>query len=228
MEYQYSHSLVPIFAKNEFDMISQEFLRKHAPYMVEEPQCLDVDQLVNDLGLIVERHRLSEDFSIYGQIFFSEGLAEVYLEKTDEFITRKVKAGTVFIDSDVIAKRNIGCERNTIVHECIHWRFHSLYHTLQSAVNTKIDLATAHRCQVSKVALSDLDGTSYNWSDEDWMEWQANNLAPRILMPKDSFIEVATYFSTLSYPKPALVEKLASFYDVSRQSASIRFNELFP
>ncbi len=49
------------------------------------------------------------------------------------------------------------------------------------------------------------------WTDERRMEWQANNLAPRILMPIQTFT--------------VKVDELADFYGVSRQSALIRMTE---
>jgi Zn-dependent peptidase ImmA (M78 family) len=71
------------------------------------------------------------------------------------------------------------------------------------------------------------------WTDEDWMEWQANGIAPRILMPKYMFIQAADNFRrelsgignsyVLNYK---LKDKLAEFFQVSKQSAGIRMQEL--
>lgn len=65
------------------------------------------------------------------------------------------------------------------------------------------------------------------------MEWQANGIAPRILMPKEMFIQAAENFReelseidnpyVLSY---TLKNKLAEFFQVSKQSAGIRMQEL--
>lgn len=68
------------------------------------------------------------------------------------------------------------------------------------------------------------------------MEWQANNLAPRILMPIQTFtVKVDELYrqyrfdrsdsSTMLIKLTAIADELAAFYDVSRQSALIRMTE---
>ena len=66
------------------------------------------------------------------------------------------------------------------------------------------------------------------------MEWQANNLAPRILMPIQTFkIKVDELYKQYDYENTPLklavltciADDLASFYGVSRQSALIRMTE---
>ena len=55
------------------------------------------------LGLIVcTKYRLSEDFSILGQMCFNSGYVDVYLKDTDEYIQLTVRRGTMFIDPDVV------------------------------------------------------------------------------------------------------------------------------
>ena len=72
------------------------------------------------------------------------------------------------------------------------------------------------------------------WTDEQRMEWQANNLAPRILMPIQTFkIKVDELYKQYDYENTPLklavltciADDLASFYGVSRQSALIRMTE---
>jgi Zn-dependent peptidase ImmA (M78 family) len=67
------------------------------------------------------------------------------------------------------------------------------------------------------------------------MEWQARGIAPRILMPPEQFDEMATrYIEEHSneaglrgswYLNCAVVNSLADFFQVSKQSAEIRLNE---
>lgn len=65
------------------------------------------------------------------------------------------------------------------------------------------------------------------------MEWQANNAAPRILMPKCTFVNAADDIieqGHLMYGNSLeewwVILKLAELYDVSKQSAEIRMKEL--
>jgi hypothetical protein len=73
-------------------------------------------------------------------------------------------------------------------------------------------------------------------SGEDWMEWQANGIAPKILMPKIPTMrkikEVATAHGYIDSYEPdhvklmAIIDELAAFYQVSKQAAKIRMIEL--
>ena len=56
---------------------------------------------------IIERH-LSEDLSILGQMCFTDGLAEIYDPINDEYREIMVTAGTMIVDPDTFAKRNLG------------------------------------------------------------------------------------------------------------------------
>lgn len=74
------------------------------------------------------------------------------------------------------------------------------------------------------------------WSSLDWMEWQANGMAPRILMPKiQTKIKIRELFQTLKLVNPDIssselvqevLDNLAAFYKVSRQAAKIRMIDL--
>ena len=75
------------------------------------------------------------------------------------------------------------------------------------------------------------------WTDEQRMEWQANSLAPRILMPLATFkMKVAEVYSKYRITEekdtqnPLLMdlvaEELATFYAVSKQSVFIRMQEV--
>ncbi|RJQ40419.1 MAG: ImmA/IrrE family metallo-endopeptidase [Nitrospiraceae bacterium] len=225
-------NLVPYIAKEQFDNVATEFLKKYCPEALRSPMEIPIETIARDkMNLSVEHVNITEDLSIYGQIFFTEGGAEVYKPDTDEFIVVKVKRGTVFIDPNVFFMRNLGCERNTLAHECLHWFKHKAYHTLQNLNSNK--MAAACKCPTEQKA----EAKSAQWTDEDWMEWQANGIAPKILMPKDMFriqADKNKYLKKLS-PKDSeysqrylelAVAELADFFKVSKQSATIRLKEL--
>lgn len=215
MTLKLSNNLVPIIKKSEFDDVALGFLMKYCPQALNEPMAIPIEDIaVQKMNLRIKRLHISEDLSILGQIFFNSGFAEIYQKDTDEFVHEKVSEGTVFIDPDVAIQRNNGCERNTITHECVHWHIHRQYHVIQIIAGE--NNAIACRCPVE----SPVEQFESRWTDEDWMEWQANNIAPRILMPRTSFIDYVNKHPGLS------VDDLAAFFEVSKQSASIRLSEL--
>lgn len=227
-----SNNLVPILNKDEFDIVALEFLEKYYPQALERPMAIPIESIATQLmNLQVKRVHLSEDLSILGQVFFSSGQAEIYLKDTEEFIYENVNRGTMFIDPDVATERNVGSERNTIAHECVHWYIHRPYHTVQILAGG--EKAVASRCPIETPS----EQVKSQWTDEDWMEWHANGIAPKILMPKMTFIDCVTAHSlygriidATNTKKPAylnlLTEELADFFQVSKQSASIRLSEL--
>jgi Zn-dependent peptidase ImmA (M78 family) len=227
-----SNSLVPIIAKEQFDDVATAFLQKFCTEALLSPMAVPIEAIARDkMNLVVEHVNITEDLSVYGQIFFTDGMVEVYKEDTDEFIRKQVKRGTIFIDTNVFFMRNLGCERNTLAHECLHWFKHKAHHTLQSLVDG--EMAVACKCPTQEKS----EAKKAQWTDEDWMEWQANGIAPKILMPREMFrIKADEYFGesqklrtvgnreTLCYEW--VITSIADFFKVSRQSAEIRLKEL--
>lgn len=221
--------LVPVIRKSQFDDVATEFLDKYCPEALESPMPVPIMNIARKkMGLIVcTKYRLSEDFSILGQMCFNSGYVDVYLKDTDEFIQLTVRRGTMFIDPDVIEQRNEGCFNNTVAHECVHWYKHRNYHLLAQVNEMK--QAKTNSCPV----VAPDERQQNKWTDEDWMEWQANGIAPRILMPKDMFVLAAETFRKNPNSNTdecsqmfSLRDELADFFDVSKQSAGIRMKEL--
>ena len=158
---------------------------------------------------------------------FNSGYVDVYLKDTDEYIQLTVRRGTMFIDPDITELRNEGCFNNTVAHECVHCYKHRNYHLLAHVNDIK-------RSKTQQCPSAEPDERiNDEWTDEDWIEWQVNGSAPRILMPKRMFIQAAeTFREELSEIENAYVvsytlkNKLAEFFQVSKQSAGIRMQEL--
>ena len=226
------NNYVPHISKAAFDDEATAFLTAYCPEALREPMAVPImDIATKKLGLTVIERRLTEDFSILGQMCFTGGIAEIYDQENEEYQEIKVKPGTMILDPDTSVKRNMGSQRNTIAHECVHWTKHRNYHIIASAAERKSIVAS--RCPTD---MKD-ENSKGKWADEDWMEWQANGIAPRILMPKKT---VSLAFARLSLesrgnlfiaadlmkPTRWIVEQLASLYQVSKQSAEIRLGEL--
>ena len=137
---------VPHISKAEFDGEATRFLKQYCPEALETPMAVPIETIARKkMGLVVLERNLTEDLSILGQMCFTGGLAEIYDKAEDEYREIRVKAGTMIIDPDTEIKRNIGCKRNTISHECFHWDKHRFYHILANAAGKK-DTAVAFRC----------------------------------------------------------------------------------
>lgn len=74
------------------------------------------------------------------------------------------------------------------------------------------------------------------WSDIDKMEWQAKTIAPKILMPRAAFKKKVDHIYQMlladnpnadrSIVTKYVIDNVADFFEVSRQSAAIRMYEL--
>ncbi|MDR1705172.1 MAG: hypothetical protein LBS19_10895 [Clostridiales bacterium] len=174
--------LAPQISKAEFDDEATEFLQKYYPEALATPMAVPIVYVARHrMGLRIVERRLSEDFTILGQMCFTSGLTEIYDKDTDEYREVRVRYGTMIIDPDTVEQRNEGCKNNTIAHECFHWHKHRDYHIATSVHAQK--KAIERHCSYDEKP----EDTQPQWSDEDWMEWQARGIAPRILMPIKTF-----------------------------------------
>lgn len=221
--------LVHRYSKDDLDDVAEEFLQKYCPEALKKPMAVPIMEIATKkMGLkVYTEYRLTEDFSVFGQMCFTSGLAEIYDKDEDEYREIKVRRGTMFIDPDTYLKRNSGCFNNTVAHESFHWYKHRNYHLYGKAVGS--NNAIAFRCPTEEKN----ENFYEEWDDTDWMEWQANNAAPRILMPKCTFVNAADDIieqGHLMYGNSLeewwVILKLAELYDVSKQSAEIRMKEL--
>lgn len=112
----------------------------------------------------------------------------------------------------------------TIVHECVHWDQHRKAFELERLYNRD---STQIKCLVIGGSKGSSDRTA-----ADWMEWQANSLAPRIQMPIGSFkIKAAEYVRKFQREMKAthivdvmeaVIDALATFFIASRHVTKMR------
>lgn len=218
-----SDSLVPIINKQDLEKEADEFLKKYYPEARLEPMWVDPAVLTERMKLTVLPHRISEDMSVFGQIYFRDAEATLYDKDAGAEITKPVQPGTIVVDPEVAFQRNLGAYNNTIVHECVHWEFHKKAFALEQLFNEDASLI---KCKV-------VGGIAGKSTDETrWMEWQANSLAPKIQMPLVQFKRKASetirkYRDKLGIFElcelmPYVIEDLATFFMVSRMAAKIR------
>lgn len=208
---------VPYIPPAEYDKVAQEFLEKYYPQALANPMAVPIEDIAkNEMGLDVQYVCLSEEQDIYGMTIFTDGAVEIYDPIEGLYDSQVFKSKTVLIDPEAVKKTNSGCKNNTIAHECVHWYKHRLFYKRQQ-------FALPRYAKYCKCRVSQLPDTI---DEENIMESQATGIAPRILMPKSTFIEAAEHLG-VAYGKNNrdAIRALAEFYDVSRQSVEIRLEE---
>ena len=212
-KYPLSDKLVPFIWKDDLDKVAEVILKKYAPNALLTPTRVEPDYIVQQMGLQLKYASITEDTSIFGQIYFQDNLK------------KGISAGTVVIDEKLPQIRNLGVVRNTILHECVHWELHRY----------ALELARTKEKSLSVLSTTD-DVKEENTSDMiDWMEWHAESITPKILMPKEMFIQEAIArhkrLLELSQTQDELefvgkwIDELAQFFGVSRLSAKVRLAE---
>lgn len=211
------NSLVPFIPPEEYDAVAEEFLSLYCEEALLKPMAVPIEHIAkNELGLDVKYICLSEELDIYGMTLFTDGAVEIYDPEEGLYDTKVFKKKTVLIDPEAVKKTNIGCRNNTLAHECVHWFKHRLYYKMQQYTLPR----QAKHC---KCRVCDLPGLT---DEESIMEAQAVGIAPRILMPKSTFIEAAEDVGIIpGEDNWRAVAELAELFDVSKQSVSIRLEE---
>ncbi len=223
-----SDSLVPIIHKDQLETVARAFLEKYYKEALYEPIAIDPIILTERMGLSIQLKHITSDFSMFGQIFFTDCETEYYDKDKSTLKKIQVKSGTIFVDPDAYFLRNLGSVNNTIIHECVHWDKHRKAFELERLYNEN---ATQIKCQV-------VGGIKDNnvRSATDWMEWQANALTPRIQMPyTQAKIKAAEFIRNYLRHFPGsklidimepVIDEMASFFCVSRFAAKIRMVDL--
>jgi hypothetical protein len=222
-----SESLVPIIAKEQFDNEAAAFLEMYYPDALRTPMPLPVEEVASNMGLTIKRISLTRYLTLFGMTVFADTSIQYY--DHDEQLSKffGISKGTIIVDPDVCFMRNIGCERNTIIHECVHWHKHRKYHELAKMYDPDSKLVA---CRVSE------RDRKIKWGDDDWMEWHANGIAPRILMPKEMTKQkIDEYWAAFisRYPEATPLEiadyvilSISDFFQVSKAAAKFRMLDL--
>lgn len=221
-----SKDWVPYIRKKDFDAIAEKFLRKYYPQALTQPTPVPVETIVSEMGLSIHQEKLTIDYSVFGKMVFKDTDVEVI--EDEQLVSKHFNKGSILVDKGVVFKRNVGSYNNTVIHECVHWELHKVFHEIKMILDK-------NHSTVSSWTEENLADSSM-WSSLDWMEWQANGIAPRILMPKvQTRIKIRELFQTLTLVNPEIsrselvkevVDSLADFFKVSRQAAKIRMIDL--
>ena len=217
-------TLVPHLPKDQMEAVAKSILKELYPTALRSAIPVSAMGIALRLGLRVEYACVDLQDDILGMIFFEDSTIAVY--DTIEELSRilNIKRGTILINRRPDGKVDSRVTNNTILHECIHWMLHKPAYLLHKANEPCL---TAFACRRSSNAQR-----NETWTSFDWMEWQANSLAPRLLMPEWSTrMQVDQMLRRMETVPPKtrmnlIIEKLSTYYEVSRSLARIRLIEL--
>lgn len=223
-----SQDLVPYLYEDSVEKSAENFLKKYYPKALLQPMAIPVCEVAERMGMSVYYAPLCD--SVFGKTYFGIEKVTVFTDltfkKTAEIMT---EPGTMLINPNVYFMRNVGTANNTIIHECVHWDRHRKAFELQKILSGGCN-------HISCEIVDTYEGIPDDASSIKWMEWQANQLAPRILMPAKMVERVFDdtlqgYYTTNPEKRYAellqqAVEYVAEYFQVSIFAAKLRLIEL--
>lgn len=223
-----SQNLVPYMYEEDVEKHAEDFLRRHYPKALLQPMAIPVEEVVTEMRMQMYFAPLED--GIFGKTYFSTEKVTVYTDITGKATADiMTQPGTMLINPNVYFMYNVGTANNTIIHECVHWDRHRRPFELQKLLKGECKYIS---CEIVET----YDGMAQDESALKWMEWQANQLAPRILMPAEMTKKV--YNNALrdiytSKPKTRFAEIMedairfvSQFFQVSLFAAKLRLIEL--
>ncbi|EYE87384.1 hypothetical protein Q428_13660 [Fervidicella metallireducens AeB] len=228
IKFRSSENLIPIIKKEQLDYIAEIFLKKYYPEALEKPMKVLPKVIVERMGLELINLNITKTSTAFGQIVFDDCEIEYFDTEKKVYAKRFVKKGTIVVDPKNYFMRNLGSVNNTIIHECVHWEYHRKYFDFIKLYNKYEQHIICNVNESSKPIQA--------WSPYEIMEWQANVLAPRILMPakqtKEKIEELIEKNKKL-LPNGKILDiyesviyELADFFGVSKLAAKIRMLDL--
>ena len=215
--------LIPMISKKELDSIAVRMVNALYPRASSYAVPISINQVVRSLGLTVKDVHFDSDGEVLGKIFFEDASTVITDPTTAGISIIPVTAGTIFVNTPTAGIPDERVRNNTILHECVHWMLHRPAFLLAKLWNHEYSAVACRR-----------PGQAVNreWTTIDRMEWQANALAPRILMPDWATRFIADgWLRRYQRLSPILkaertIDQLSRHFNVSRQLAKIRMTEL--
>ena len=223
--------LIPEIPYNQLDDVAWSFLKEYYPEALvypkknvdllrrgEKTMAINPYCLAETLHLHVLEHQIKKDLSVFGQVYFQNAQATLYDAASGKSFMKSVQAGTIILDPEMEKKRNLGAANNTVVHECVHWVMHAKAFWLQKLYQPDKKYISCVNHSLSRI------------------EKQANQLTPRIQLPKTLVMEKMLEYK-MQFPKkyrfespnevmPYVIKQLANDFKVSKQAVKIRLLQL--
>lgn len=164
-----------------------------------DPCAIPIEEMIEfKHGLIVQYFPLSKNGAIHGLTVFEDCIIPIYDMNLKRYEGQWVKAGTIIIDSRLLASNREKRLRFTLAHELAHWIIHAEFFKAQSELASK----SSKKC-------------------DEQTEREADAIAAALLMPKGR-IKVAYGRMKNVLSPSAVVVRLAELFNVSNQAMEVR------
>ena len=223
--------LVPYIRTSDLEKLADIFFVKYCEDAIFDKWIFPYSHVMRKMHIQAVESTLPDN--VFGRTYFKPTKIKYWCKflptQSETEVEKEVPAGTIVINKDHFFLGNYGSAINTIAHELVHWEFHRKFFEILALLDEN---ASQLSCEVTpEIPNADMTGIEKAiW----WAEWQANNLAPRIVMPRQIFLEVLAQcynnnikpvFYRGQYLEEAL-EKTAQLFGVSKYEAKVRAIQL--
>lgn len=213
--------LVPNIARDELEDIALWFLKEHYPDGLIKPGHISIKSMIREMGLHAFKTGLSPNGKDKGALFLYGKRATLVQENGVPLFT-EIPSKTILLDRSLSPYK----AKYTASHECCHFGLHSLFFLFQENYIEELH-DYFEPIEEAQLTLDEDDRKEISK-----MEWQANRLAPRVLMPYDRVDEKMqelllkyAWMNEFSMYERIIIE-LSEFFKVSKEAAKYRLREL--
>ena len=174
-----SASLVPVIKSVDLPYYVNRFMNKY-----DIDGIVDIDDVVDKMGLtIIDAFTLKpvKGNRIKGLVCISNGTVEV------EECTLNVHEGTILIDKS-LKDKSLGSYRFVVLHECVHYDLHKEFLTVRKQLMDINAECSNYETDTPRAIIDDIIKNDNQYSCESKVEWQANNIAGRVLVPSEMLV----------------------------------------
>lgn len=219
---------LPILKREEIDDIAEQFLMHFQPEALKNPMEVDVDGFLERyLGATPDYQYLSHNIIYLGMTVFQDTnsipVYDPYHNRAEYF---SAKANTVIFDTRLVEEANQEHRyRFTAGHECGHLVFHTPYFERQALMRKLLGVKNEMVMQCLRMDLPSSKKRELK-TDNDWMEWQANQFSGSFLMPKSAVLSILDDYGTSSIDIFNSISAMATIFNVSHEAVMNRLRNL--
>lgn len=221
-----SANLVPVIKTVDLPYYVNRFMNKY-----DIDGIVDIDDVVDKMGLtIIDAFTLKpvKGNRIKGLVCISNGTVEV------EECTLNVHEGTILIDKS-LKDKSLGSYRFVVLHECVHYDLHKEFLTVRKQLMDINAESNNYEMDIPRAIIDDIVKNDNQYSCESKVEWQANNIAGRVLVPSEMLVsELSKKYEEYDYFNAdnkesilrVIASDLADLFGASKEEICIRMKQV--
>lgn len=217
-----------ILNKKQIEERAIDFLEKYSPSSLVTPAKVDLELILEEMGLTIDYQKMDLDNTILGLTAFNNGMLNVYSDD-DTLYPINVTKGTIIINKNLASYERLqGRFQYTLGHETGHWVLHQkLFYIDENQQTLFDDMDNVEKNLIcSKRDERFLLRKSFK-TDLDWIEWQADYFSSCVIMPREIFKKEYERLIESGLSDVGAVKQLANIFEVSKIACAIRINNIY-